>query len=199
MFEAFVTVSGAACQVLLAGTLVFAALSKVPHLRQFQHALRELGVGEQQRVRAVAGSVIAVEFVTGVALLVLPASAWPRAAVAGLAVAFAVAGVKAMRTERRIACHCFGNLGRGLLGRRQLALLPVWAVLLLIAQWRPPTWTPVSGLVVLTCLLAALTFAQLPVRIWRYLREERLAIREPPEVLEEYETKSRTKAEVTRT
>jgi hypothetical protein len=168
-----------ASQALLAGVLTFAALAKTLALREVVGTLESLGARRVSALPAAAG-VAAAELAAGVSLLVAPAQPWPRVLVVALAVAFAAAGLRAVLTQQHIACNCFGNLRREILGWRQVALLPCWLALTATAQAHPPAWGPRQGLLGLAVLLAGLACARLPreLRLWHRLRGNRLAIEE---------------------
>lgn len=172
---------GSASQILLAGAFMLGSLSKVLAVRNFQTTLISLGLGETLAKPAAAG-VIVLEFIIGLSLVLVPSRPWPRIVVAVLAIGFAVAGVAALRTKRRISCNCFGSVWRGVLGWRQLALLPVWLILVVLAQLRPPTWRSDHVFLGLAVLLSALVWWQLvrELKLWHEMRQERLALEPGP-------------------
>jgi hypothetical protein len=81
-------------------------------------------------------------------------------------------------TGRRIACACFGHVDPGVLGWRQVRLLPVWLGLLALAQWQPPDWTTDVGSAVLAFVIFGLLACRLPggLRLVRGLHGDRIAI-----------------------
>ncbi|MGH8910293.1 MAG: MauE/DoxX family redox-associated membrane protein [Egibacteraceae bacterium] len=162
---------------LLAIVFTSAALSKVLGTADLRRTLERLGVRRAASMPVAIG-IIAAELVAGVGLFVVPERPWPRILAAALAIAFAGAGIKALRMRQRIPCNCFGSTGRGLLGRRQVALLPGWLLLVTLAQWRSPDWEPRQGLLGLAALVVALACRQIPVRLWLQLRADRIALAE---------------------
>ena len=162
---------------LLAGVFAFAGLSKAIGLQDFRSTLGRLGINDA-RTKPVALGVVAAELLAAAGLLISPAQTWPRMLVAALAIAFALAGLTALRTEEPIDCNCFGNLRQGFLGWRQVVLLPCWLLLATLAQWSPPTWSARQGLVALTSLALAVAYWQVlrAVPAWRALRGDRLAL-----------------------
>jgi hypothetical protein len=152
---------GLAAQLALASVLLLAGFSKVVRPRDLRQVLVDLGLANRLAGAATA-VVIATEIAAGGALLTLPAQAWPRAVALVLAAGFADAGAIALLRRERIVCHCFGSLGSGSLGRRQIALLPVWLLLAGLAQWRPPDWGAETGLLLVSIVLLALAAMEIP-------------------------------------
>jgi hypothetical protein len=130
--------------------------------------------------RPVAVGVITTEFVAAVGLAISPAALWPRTLIVVLAVAFALAGLKALVARERIDCNCLGNVREGLLGWRQIVLLPCWLLLAAMAQLRPPTWDTGQGLLGLAAFVLVLAYWQLLGLVpgWRTLRGDRIALDE---------------------
>jgi hypothetical protein len=123
---------------------------------------------------------VAAELVAAVGLLLLPARAWPRALVGLLALAFALAGARALATRQRIDCNCFGGERGELLGWRQVLLLPGWLVLAAAAQRYPPGWSPRQGLLAMSAVVVGLACWRAPeeLRLLRRLGDDRRAIDE---------------------
>lgn len=113
-----------AVTVAMAAALLWAALEKARSLTSFASVLRELGVSKI-RARTVAVLVIALELSVALGLIYGP-SATTLAAVIGLAAAFAVSGVIALRQNKQIRCGCFGPYGGRQLGKDQLIAFPLW-------------------------------------------------------------------------
>jgi hypothetical protein len=179
MERTIVDLVGAGSQALLAVLFLMAGLSKAGDVGRLQRTIEQLGL-DRARARPAAVAVVGAELATAVGLLVSPPASWPRALVVALAGGFALAGLKALSVREPIGCSCFGNMKQGLLGWRQVALLPGWLALAAVAQARPPTWEPGQGLVGLAALVLALGFWQV-AREWpryRELRADRLAIGE---------------------
>jgi methylamine utilization protein MauE len=102
-----------------------------------------------------------------------------EALTAVLAAAFAGAGLVALRTGKRVSCSCFGGSGHGVLGRRQLLLLPLWlAGCAAGAAWRtdgaPMGLEAVAALVTLVGAVAVVSL----VRVLRAAAGDRQAARE---------------------
>lgn len=167
----------AASQAILATVFTVAALSKVLELPDLQRTLERLGT-RQTSSRPAALGLVTIEFVTGVALASAPLMAWPRVLVVALAVAFAAAGVKALLTKQQISCSCFGPMRPGLLGWRQIVLLPCWIALAVLASLGPPDWSISEGLLGLATVLSGLTLCRIPAQLhlWRELRADRVAL-----------------------
>src|SRR2546421_659717 len=121
--HAWTTVAGVGAQAALAAVFVVSALSKALNVRELRRTVEKLGVPA-----SAAGIITAAEFVTAMALVMQPAASWPRGCVVVLAILFAGAGVRALASNEKITCSCFGGK-RGLLGWRQLQLLPLWLLL----------------------------------------------------------------------
>jgi len=167
----------AASQAVLATVFTVAALSKVLELPDLARTLERLGTG-QASSRAAAVGLVTIEFVTGVALAAAPSVVWPRVLVVTLAVAFATAGFVALLTKQQVPCSCFGSLNPGLLGWRQIALLPCWTALVVAASLDPPIWNFGEGLLGLATVLSGLAFYRILVQLplWRELQADRVAL-----------------------
>ena len=179
MMQTNVALLGPLAQLLLASVLASTGLAKVLTIRQLRRTVEQLGIGTSVS-GAVAIGVIAAELLAAVGLLLLPDRAWPRALVGLLALAFAVAGVRALATRQRIECNCFGGERGGLLGWRQILLLPCWLVLAAAAQRYQPSWSPRQGLLGMAVLVVGLACWRVPgaLRLWRLLGDDRRAIDE---------------------
>lgn len=105
-------------------------------------------------------------------------SAWPRVLVVILGIAFAVAGLTAVASKRRIRCNCIGQIGSSNLGWRQVQLLPAWLALAAVAQAQPPRWSSGEGALIVCCILSALVLWQMARerRLWRELQGDRMAV-----------------------
>lgn len=177
MGQDFGDVLAVAARLALAAAFLFSALSKVLTVAALRDTLDRLGL-PSSLARFTAPAVVAVEAVAAVGLVVAPRSPWPPVLVMALAAGFAAAGATTLVTRRRVACRCFGNVGRGLLGWRQLALLPLWLALAALALWRPPGWSGQQGVAVLGTVLIGLVAVQVPavLRPLRRLQADRLAV-----------------------
>src|SRR5215218_1786267 len=108
----------------MAALLLWAGLEKARAVTSFASVLRQLGV-PAATAPVLAPIVIALALSVGLGLIYY-VSLPILAAVAGLATAFAGAGLIALRRPERIACSCFGPYGTRALGRVQLIALPLW-------------------------------------------------------------------------
>lgn len=164
-------------QVLLGTVLFGAAMWKAVSISDFAATLELLGV-PPHFARKLAWSGVCVEASVGAALLALPSSEWPRIMVGLVAIAFAVAGVRALTGGRRVACGCFGNIGRHDLGWFQITALPIWMVLAYVAQQQPPTWSWLQGLLGLSLFLMLLMLWSIKAefQLWSGLRGSRIVI-----------------------
>ena len=99
----------------------------------------------------------------GMVGLVLVREWWSALLVAGLAVAFALAALDAMRQGLHVPCNCFG-VAPANLGWPQLAAFPAWSFVASLAIWWEPhaEWSSEARWV---ALLAALGGAWLVVMV----------------------------------
>jgi hypothetical protein len=144
-----------AVAAVMAAVLLWAGLEKARNASAFAGVLRELGLSERTAY-VVAPAFSALEVGVAFGLIFRPHSVPVLAALVGLAAAFALAGLLALRQRRSIHCGCFGPHG-GLLGWRQVLALPLWlggAVLL----WVSPA-TPVGATGPARFAFVALTIA----------------------------------------
>jgi hypothetical protein len=166
-----------AAQLVLITIFLWAALSKARAPEGSRATMLQLGL-TPALTRLAAPTLVATEFICALGLALAPATWWPRALVAALAISFSAAGLVAVATRRRISCNCFGSVGSTRLGWRQVFLMPVWLGLAAIAQWQHPIWSLQQALLILASLLLALVAIHLPreLRILRTLQGDRLAI-----------------------
>lgn len=108
----------------LSAVLLVAALEKARAPALTAATLRGLGVRHALALPVTRVLTLA-ELGTAMAVLFAPASTVTHAAIAALAVAFAVAGVMALRSDEPLRCSCFGA-GGGDLGWRQIVALVPW-------------------------------------------------------------------------
>ena len=132
-----------AARAIVAAVLVSSAVAKAGSRREFLGTLRALGLS---RPTIWWAALCVLEFAGAVAAVAAPPL--PAAAVVGvLALAFAGAGVRALRSGTTVACACFGGAKRSPLGRRQVAALPAWLLAVaLIAAWQPTNADQVSAI-----------------------------------------------------
>ena len=167
-----------AVTVAMAAVLLWAGLEKVRAVTSFASVLRQLGV-PAAAAPALAASVSAVELGVGLALIYSP-SRPALVVVAGLATAFACAGLIAIRRKQRIACSCFGPYGTRVLGRDQLTAFPLWIGGVAILWLRPhtmPMTSPSSLLAVVALSLASIRAAT-AIRAAAAARGDRRSARE---------------------
>jgi hypothetical protein len=127
-------VVGIGMQLVASGVLLVAGAQKLASPRQFTQTLRAL------RLPGVAVLARAVPvFELAAAVLLLTGFARPVAAVltAALGLSFGAAGLTAIRSRTRIPCACFGPRDSGMLGVRQVALVPVWLLVSAGALYLP--------------------------------------------------------------
>lgn len=149
-----------AVTVAMAAVLLWAGLEKVRAVTSFASVLRQLGV-RAAAAPALAASVSVVELSAGLALIYSP-SRPALVVVAGLATAFACAGLIALHRKQRIACPCFGPYGTRALGRDQLTAFALWIGGVAILWSHPrtmPTVSPAALLAVVALSLASIRTA----------------------------------------
>lgn len=120
----------AVAQLGLGLMFVFAGVGKLAAPRAFRKTLGALGIPFTQLSLVVP----AAEVGAGVLIAVAPASAAAAAAALVLLVGFAAVGARALVAGQRIECACFGGNGGGILGWRQVVLLPVGAAILVLLR-----------------------------------------------------------------
>jgi hypothetical protein len=110
--------------LIISAVLFVAALEKARAPALTAATFRGLGVADALAWPATRVLTLA-ECGTAIAVLFAPASMLTHAAIMVLAVAFAVAGVLALRSGEPLRCSCFGA-GGGYLGWRQVVALVPW-------------------------------------------------------------------------
>lgn len=164
-------VAGIAVQLLASTVLLLAGAQKLATRATFTETLQAL------RLPAVPSLSIGVPLLeVGTAALLLTGVSRPLAAalVAALGIGFGAAGVIAMRGHTRIACACFGPLDSGMLGPRQVALVPVW-LLVAASTLYLPAIGGLAGVAWLTAIaLAAGSVAAVYLMV-PWVRERRAA------------------------
>jgi hypothetical protein len=162
-----------------ASVLLWAGLEKARNPAATVSTLRQLGV--PTALANAAGLVVAAEVAVALALVFRPGSGWTHAAVAGLAGAFALAGVVALRKEERIRCTCFGSGTGGYLGTSQIAALVPWlggvAFLSAADPPDPSAARAASTLAAIALAMALLRLGSL-ASAWREARADRVTARE---------------------
>jgi hypothetical protein len=123
--------------VALSAVLLVAALGKVRSPELTAETLRGLGVSHTLAL-PVTRLLLLAELGTASAVLFAPASTFTHAAIVMLAVAFAIAGVLALRSDEPLRCSCFGA-GGGYLGWRQIAALVPWLAGVAVLRFATPS------------------------------------------------------------
>lgn len=140
--------------VAIATVLLVAALEKARTPELTAAMLRGLGV-RRSSAMAMTRLLTLAELGTALAVLFAPGSTFTLAAIVILAVAFAVAGGLALRSDEPIRCTCFGagaGGGGGYLGRRQIIALVPWFAGVAVLGVATPN-TDGAALFALTALL----------------------------------------------
>ena len=175
----WVMVLTSVCQAILVIALFTAALLKAASISEFRSSLVAIGL-PVDLVGPLGWAVVAIEAAVAVALVAMPATAWPRLLAVCLSLVFAGVGVRALAGGRAIKCGCFGSVGRRNLGWAQVLALPIWLGLAAVAQAQPPSWSWDEGVLGLTGLIGVLLVwrSVVEVRTWRVLRGDRIAVNE---------------------
>jgi multisubunit Na+/H+ antiporter MnhB subunit len=140
-----------------AAVLLRAVVGKIRHPGDVASTMTRLGVPRETATPA-AMVLIAAEFATAAALLFRPDSALTQIAVIVLAIVFALAGLRAMRLDERVACNCFGTGGQHL-GLRQVVMLIPWTMTVAILHYGAsplPVETGAAAFAVTAAAVAAL-------------------------------------------
>ncbi len=167
-------------RLIIVSVLIWAGLEKARNSSSARSALRALGAPHSVAGPAVAMITIA-ELSIAAGLIFMPRSHAVLAAVAALGVVFGVAGLFALWLDASVQCGCFGLSSSGLLGRRQLATLPLW----IASAWvlwleRPDSPGLSDGLGALTIVSLGLAVARTigALRATRVGRGDRLSAQE---------------------
>ena len=116
-------VLGTAVQLLVAAVLLLAGAQKVAVPAKFTDTLRKLRLPAAVVLRT---AVPVVELATA-AVVAVGTFRWLAAGlVAVQGIGFGAAGLVALQRRAPIACACFGPLDSGVLGARQVFMVPVW-------------------------------------------------------------------------
>lgn len=114
-----------AVTLVMAAVLLWAGLEKARGLASFVSTIRELGA--PAGIAKVAAPLLAsMEIAVAFGLILRPGSIVTLGGVLVLAVLFAASGLIAVSRRQVIRCGCFGPGGRGTLGKRQIAAVPLW-------------------------------------------------------------------------
>jgi hypothetical protein len=162
-----------------ASILLWAGLEKARDPGALASTLRHLGL--PATVARGAGLVIAAELGVGLAIVFRPDSLLTQGGVVLLAVAFALAGLLALRRDEPIRCTCFGPGSLGYLGVSQIVALVPWvgaAVVLDAADVVRPS--PSEGASMLAMVALAITGLRLVtvLDVSREARADRRSARE---------------------
>lgn len=109
----------------MASVLLWAGLEKARSLASVVSILRQLGVSGSV-ARTGGPLLVAAEVGVALGLIFRPGSAGTLGGVLALSGAFAVSGLVALRQNKVIRCGCFGPGGDSYLGKRQMAVFPLW-------------------------------------------------------------------------
>lgn len=157
---------------VMAGVLLWAGLEKARDLGASASTMRGLGV-PVNLARWGAGLLALTEVGVAFGLLFKPESVVMQSGVAALALAFALAGIMALRQDEPIRCNCFGAGGNGHLGRNQIIALLPWLVGVVIVHLGSPESLLLSmGAIRLAALGMSLAVFR-AVLVWRAQREAR--------------------------
>lgn len=173
------TIGATAVTLMMAGVLLRAAVEKVRDLRPTAATIRALGVPDSL-ASVVAASVTVAELAVAAAVLFRPDATPTHLGIVALAVAFALAGLLALRRGEPIRCNCFGA-GSADLGKTQLLALAPWvtgAAVLRLGFAEAPDLTRSA-----VCFAAtSLTLAALPLlavrKAWLEARGDRRSAQE---------------------
>ena len=165
-----------AVPVVIAAALIFSAFAKVADRRGVERAISQL-VPKARLVPAVAISSAIGEWSIAVALLLWPSSPIVRGSTIFLFTVFAVFGVSALVSGRKIDCGCFGNLHKARLGWVQVCQLVIIAPISVLLFPRGP-WSFTSGLVAIFLTHTAVSgvFALAVIPSWRKVRRQRRSL-----------------------
>lgn len=138
--------------------LLFAGSSKLAEPARIGETLAALSISWPW-----AGTTLALlELAAGAGLVLAPDSLVTALLVIGLGIAFSCAGAFAVLHRIRVECACVGPLLDGILGVRQIALLPVWMAVAVVGLISPAGSSAdertqvLSVLVVVLCVGATL-------------------------------------------
>jgi Methylamine utilisation protein MauE len=167
---------------VLAAVFFAGGVEKLRTHSSFSMTLTRLGV-PAVLIPVLRFLVPVAELGTAVGLMLFPAAAWPPVAVAALGAVFAAAGVLSLRAEQPVYCSCLGSAVDGLLGRKQILLLPVWLTAAVVLKLAPPMWSVPQGLNLLALVVVASSglHAVKVIRAWRNDAAHRTAIEEAAE------------------
>ncbi|MEU8954771.1 MauE/DoxX family redox-associated membrane protein [Streptomyces sp. NPDC048518] len=122
MMTAYATLH-TAVRIVAAALLIYAAAQKLAAPRSLRATLVALRI---PRPVLVAAGIPVIELVAGFSLLSVPRFATTPVLVAVLGLSFAGAGALALSRGTKVKCACFGQADGGVLGLRQIAMLPLW-------------------------------------------------------------------------
>lgn len=109
----------------MAAMLSWASLEKARNLSSVTETIRQLGCPPRLS-RAAAWLLVIAEIGIVIGLVYDRSSAWTQAGIVAIAIAFAAAGIVALRIGKPIHCNCFGSGKWRALGPKQIATLPIW-------------------------------------------------------------------------
>jgi hypothetical protein len=161
----------------MSAVLLVAALEKARTPALTAATLRSLGVPHALALPLTCLLVVA-ELGIAIAVLFAPASMLTQAAIVALAVAFALAGVAALRSDEPLHCRCFGA-SDGYLGWRQIVALVPWLAGVAVLRLATPSADgpllfALTALLILAARLISLAKAFVEARGDRKVAQEML-------------------------
>ncbi len=116
---------GIGVQVVTATLLIVAGAQKLAAPDRFEETLRAIDL---PLVRSLVVGVPLMELLTASLILVRPFPLLAAVLIVILGGSFGAAGLMALLQRKTVQCACFGPLGDGTLGTRQLAAVPLWLI-----------------------------------------------------------------------
>jgi len=165
------SVIGVAVQLAAAAVLLLAGAQKLAAPAKFTDTLRKLRVPGTHSLRTL---VPLVELATAGLLLTGAWRALAATLVAVQGVAFGAAGVIALRRRAAISCACFGPLDSGVLGSRQIALVPAWLLVAAVTLYLPGL-SGLTGIAALTAIALAMGVVAAAYLMVPWVRDRRSA------------------------
>jgi len=165
------SVVGATVQFLAVAVFLLAGAQKLAAPATFGETLRKL------RLPGVAVLRRAVPLLELATAALLAAAFRPAAAVlvALEGFGFGVAGIIALRRRTHISCACFGPLDSGVLGIRQVILVPVW-LLVAASTLVLPAIGGLAGVAALTAIALAMGCVAAVYLMVPWVRDRRAAM-----------------------
>ncbi len=155
---------GVAVQAISAALLLIAGAQKLAAPSRFEETLRALGL---PLVRSLVVAVPLVELLTASLILVRLSPQIAAALTVILGGSFGGAGLVALLQRKTVQCACFGPMGKGTLGIRQVAAVPLWLTAAAATLYLPGVSgaTGVTVLVVLALSAGIVAAAYLLIKL----------------------------------